>query len=132
MLITAMLAMLLLNDTPTAGTNAFADRFQRGPMSRGYPPHTHPPPWRPIGPAPASKPEVVAFYGEDATVKGHPEDTCTPSFWLDFPPNVVTTIIMQVSSRIWLPSLHCCPTPPLDGSESAGNLVDFRRKHRFF
>jgi hypothetical protein len=36
----------------------------------------------PIGPSRnTSKPEVVAFYGEDATVKGHPEDTCTPSFW---------------------------------------------------
>ena len=33
--------------------------------------------------------------GEDAAVAGHPEDTCTPDFWLDFPPDTVTTIIMQ-------------------------------------
>ena len=53
---------------------------------RGRRPSTASPPkpWRPIGPAPATKPEVVAFYGEDAAVADHPEDTCTPSFWLDF------------------------------------------------
>ena len=33
--------------------------------------------------------EVVAFYGQDA------QPTCTPSYWLDFPPGTVTTIIMQ-------------------------------------
>ena len=35
------------------------------------------------------RPEVVAFYGQDA------QPTCTPSYWLEFPPETVTTIIMQ-------------------------------------
>ena len=61
-----------------------------------------PPPWNPIGPRPPGEPEVVAFYGEDAIVAGHPEDTCTPSFWLDFPPGTVTTIIMQVWNDPWM------------------------------
>ena len=39
------------------------------------------------------RPEVVAFYGQDA------QPTCTPSYWLEFPPETVTTIIMQ-DSRI--------------------------------
>jgi hypothetical protein len=39
--------------------------------------------------AAAERPEVVAFYGQDA----QPE--CTPSYWLDFPAGTVTTIIMQ-------------------------------------
>ena len=60
------------------------------------------PPWNPIGPRPPGEPEVVAFYGEDATVAGHPEDTCTPSFWLDFPPGTVTTIIMQGWNDPWM------------------------------
>eukprot|EP01051_Picozoa_sp_SAG22_P002152 SAG22_NODE_94_length_20824_cov_230.693718_13_plen_712_part_00 len=36
-----------------------------------------------------TRPEVVAFYGQDSA------PVCTPSYWLDFPPDTVTTIIMQ-------------------------------------
>ena len=87
----------------TSGGNALSDRFRprRLPGVRRAT-VSPPPPWRPIGPGPADKPEVVAFYGEDATVAGHPEDRCTPSFWLDFPPDVVTTIIMQGWNDPWM------------------------------
>ena len=69
---------------------------------QGANPPPPPRPWQPLGPAAtAGRPEVVAFYGEDAAVKGQPEDTCTPSFWLDFPPDTVTTIIMQGWNDPW-------------------------------
>lgn len=35
------------------------------------------------------RPEVIAFYGQNA------QPTCTPSYWLEFPHETVTTIIMQ-------------------------------------
>jgi hypothetical protein len=101
----ALLALMLVGtggSARTAPNTAFADYFDRRRQSGAAAAAPAPPPWRPIGPAPASKPEVVAFYGEDAIVKGHPEDTCTPSFWLDFPPDTVTTIIMQAR-----PHAHC-------------------------
>ena len=83
-------AVLLL--FPAAGA-LFEPR--RRPSRRHGAPAPAPPRPPPIGPSRSGKPEVVAFYGEDAAVAGHPEDTCTPDFWLDFPPDTVTTIIMQ-------------------------------------
>eukprot|EP01051_Picozoa_sp_SAG22_P003815 SAG22_NODE_191_length_15699_cov_19.660192_7_plen_126_part_00 len=86
-----------------AAAAAAAAPGQPEPAARPRPP--------PIGPsANMSKAEVVAFYGEDAAVKGHPEDTCTPSFWLDFPPDTVTTIIMQGTAVRPRPATSPCTT----------------------
>jgi len=84
-------AVLLL--LPAAG--ALFEPRRRPSRRHGAPAPPAKPRPPPIGPSRSGKPEVVAFYGEDAAVAGHPEDTCTPDFWLDFPPDTVTTIIMQ-------------------------------------
>jgi hypothetical protein len=96
--VTAMALMGVEDGWSTPSPPAGVRRRLRGTARAATP---SPAPWAPIGPQPG-RPEVVAFYGEDAIVKNHPEDTCTPSFWLDFPPDTVTTIIMQGWNDPWM------------------------------